>query len=951
MRVTVSSLFAFALLILFVSGCYPPASETPPISPDADQEPVVQQPNEELSPVDATLSALMEEVSAGNTDAMLAAADIYRDPAFPHRALQRSGALIIQAALLGNVNAMVRAGDLYQGGYGYLYSEPGAAEWYRKAADASSPTGARKLGDCYARAKGVEKNPEEAFNWFLRAAEAGEPVAQLRLADAYTEGKGTEKDDAQAAIWLAKGRTALLNAAESGEPEAQYEMGAFTRDHSDRKVNPIGATVPIKVPIGGVVDDSFFGNDFSGIPLGLEWLKKAAEQGYAPAQSWLGDHYEGNRASRRLAIEWYRKAAEQGYVPAQNSLGLIYTYLGNATESEMRQGFEWYRKAAEQGDPSAQWSLANCYKNGTGVLKDGGLAFQWYRKAAEQGDRSAQRYLGDCYKEGTGVPKDEGQATEWYRRAAENGDGFAQLEIAYRYATGTGLPHDEKQAFQWYETAADNRWLDGLPLAELARRYELGLGVQVDTEQAKNLREKSISDMTEDKLIVHQFFGAPYIASCYDSANYVLQDPREAFRWYLVAAEHGHLESQVAVAQRYSEGQGTEKDAKQATDWYRKAAEQGSAFAQAQLGWRCSNGEGVKKDMKQAVEWYRKAADQGQTSAQNNLGVCYANGEGVEKNYREAVTWYRRAAQQGMRLAQMNLGRMLLSGHGMPKDDIEAYKWLNLAAVEEDQAGPLRDALAFGMTAEQVAEAQRRSSQFQPQTWEQIKAQEASGGTDSETGAQIAAGQSPKGNATAFIITRDGYAVTAAHVVNAANRITLSGEGKQVSAVIVAQDAANDLAILKAEGEFSSVAVRPSAGVQSGAEVCTVGFPNVVLQGSAPKVTRGHINALSGVQNDPRFFQISAQVHPGNSGGALIDMAGHVIGIVVGEMDEFASLAVSGALPQNVNYAVKSSYLLPLLETIPALAAKLNEPPPEPPSTPEEAIAALQAATYLVLVY
>ncbi|MBP7831374.1 MAG: trypsin-like peptidase domain-containing protein [Kiritimatiellae bacterium] len=125
----------------------------------------------------------------------------------------------------------------------------------------------------------------------------------------------------------------------------------------------------------------------------------------------------------------------------------------------------------------------------------------------------------------------------------------------------------------------------------------------------------------------------------------------------------------------------------------------------------------------------------------------------------------------------------------------------------------------------------------------------------------------------------------------------------------------------------------------------------MALQGYAPEVTRGHVNSLSGVQNDPRFFQINAQVQPGNSGGALIDMAGNVIGVVVGELDQFASLAVTGTLPQDVNCAVKSSYLLPLVETVPALAAAVKQVRPSPAETPEKAIAALEAATWLVLVY
>ena len=67
-------------------------------------------------------------------------------------------------------------------------------------------------------------------------------------------------------------------------------------------------------------------------------------------------------------------------------------------------------------------------------------------------------------------------------------------------------------------------------------------------------------------------------------------------------------------------------------------------------------------------------------------------------------------------------------------------------------------------------------------------------------------------------------------------------------------------------------------------------------------------------------------VQPGNSGGALVDERGNVVGIVSAKLDAAAALAASGALPENVNYAVKSSLLLSFLESVPEVSAKLKEP-------------------------
>jgi S1-C subfamily serine protease len=67
-----------------------------------------------------------------------------------------------------------------------------------------------------------------------------------------------------------------------------------------------------------------------------------------------------------------------------------------------------------------------------------------------------------------------------------------------------------------------------------------------------------------------------------------------------------------------------------------------------------------------------------------------------------------------------------------------------------------------------------------------------------------------------------------------------------ISARVVKVDAANDLALLKAEGRFASLPLSPSRAVKLGSTVATVGFPNLGLQGFAPKFARGEIASLSG---------------------------------------------------------------------------------------------------------
>jgi S1-C subfamily serine protease len=171
-----------------------------------------------------------------------------------------------------------------------------------------------------------------------------------------------------------------------------------------------------------------------------------------------------------------------------------------------------------------------------------------------------------------------------------------------------------------------------------------------------------------------------------------------------------------------------------------------------------------------------------------------------------------------------------------------------------------------------------------------------------------------------------------------------------VDAKVVQVDAANDLALLKAEGHFAALPLASSRAVALGSTVATVGFPDPGLQGFSPKLAKGEIAALAGAGDDARYFQISVPVQPGNSGGALVDEHGDVVGVVSAKLNASAALAASGALPENVNYAVKSSLLLSFLESVPEVSAKLKAPVTADRKF-EDVVKSAQDAAVLVLVY
>lgn len=165
---------------------------------------------------------------------------------------------------------------------------------------------------------------------------------------------------------------------------------------------------------------------------------------------------------------------------------------------------------------------------------------------------------------------------------------------------------------------------------------------------------------------------------------------------------------------------------------------------------------------------------------------------------------------------------------------------------------------------------------------------------------------------TGFFITEDGYLATCHHVVKEGKVFSIRNSAGIFAARLVEFDKTNDVAILKVAGRFTPLTVNTNA-LALGQAAFTIGFPNIDVQGVSPKFTDGKVSSLSGIRDDANEFQISVPVQPGNSGGPLTDAGGNVIGIIVARLNDYAALKRMKAIPQNVNYAVKTAPLVSLI--------------------------------------
>lgn len=146
---------------------------------------------------------------------------------------------------------------------------------------------------------------------------------------------------------------------------------------------------------------------------------------------------------------------------------------------------------------------------------------------------------------------------------------------------------------------------------------------------------------------------------------------------------------------------------------------------------------------------------------------------------------------------------------------------------------------------------------------------------------------SPAGEGSGVVISKDGYIVTNQHVIDGATSLkVITHEGLTYEAELIGEDTQTDLAVIKVntEDELVPAEFGSSDDLQVADDVMAIGNPGGMELNSS--VTFGKVSALNRLieRSDTGFsvecIQTDAAVNPGNSGGALVDMNGHVVGIV-----------------------------------------------------------------------
>ena len=166
-----------------------------------------------------------------------------------------------------------------------------------------------------------------------------------------------------------------------------------------------------------------------------------------------------------------------------------------------------------------------------------------------------------------------------------------------------------------------------------------------------------------------------------------------------------------------------------------------------------------------------------------------------------------------------------------------------------------------------------------------------------------------------FAVTSDGYVVTNYHVVEGCTDVKIHDKGRKIKASIVTYDPSNDIALLK--GNFIPRKFYPLSreSPELLTEVFVAGHPFGKRISASVKVTKGIVSSLSGVGNNFSNFQIDAALQPGNSGGPIMNDKGNVVGVAVAKLKRDWGIKEFDAVPELVNFGVKSSVVIGILES------------------------------------
>ncbi len=176
-----------------------------------------------------------------------------------------------------------------------------------------------------------------------------------------------------------------------------------------------------------------------------------------------------------------------------------------------------------------------------------------------------------------------------------------------------------------------------------------------------------------------------------------------------------------------------------------------------------------------------------------------------------------------------------------------------------------------------------------------------------------------------FITNYGSHIITNKHVIENSKKLFVrNGLGELKKAKVLKVSENDDIAVLELETPFNKQYSQNFSGklqIKPGQKVFVMGYPLVDILGeNKPSISQGIVSKDSGMYDDPGFFQITAKLNSGNSGGPIFSKEGNILGIAVMKLDKSLMLQESGMIPEDVNFGIPNKRI----EKLASYSPKVN---------------------------
>lgn len=344
--------------------------------------------------------------------------------------------------------------------------------------------------------------------------------------------------------------------------------------------------------------------------------------------------------------------AKNGDIKAQMAAHSLYLAGVEIPGSEAKANY-WLSRAASAGNADAQYLLGWKYSIGQIAPVNFPEAIRLLTQAANQGHSGGMTELARIYREPAEsdiayAPKkywNMKKAMELYLKAANLGDPNAIMLLARIYGQIGPVPLDLKKSLFWREKSAQNN--SAYSMRILSELYQVGKGTPRDAKVAQQWRRRA------DALGEN---GAGLYLIDYFAWGDPPADTSAISKIQLKHANAGDIDAQLAIASRYSTGNGLTKDEGIALSWWKRAAATGDPIGQRMLGKRLINSEQAHSldANSPGIGWLQKAVAQGDMAAQVELAYWNLHGragnnnkQAQRRNLMEAIRLMQEAAERG----------------------------------------------------------------------------------------------------------------------------------------------------------------------------------------------------------------------------------------------------------------------------------------------------------------